>query len=64
MLAKLEVGEVHDSRRGRVCGHRGGVVGVAAEGLVAQHRTTGVDSARDMLPMQERRPVDGNQVDV
>ena len=44
--------------------HLGGVVGVATERLVAQHRVTGGDRLTHMVEMQERRGMDRDQVDV
>ena len=64
VMAELEVHSVHDLARVRELEHLGCLVGVHAERLVAQHVMTGADRRPDVLGVQERRRMDGHEVEV
>ena len=64
LVTELEVDQVHHPGLVGLRGHGLGVVQRAAEGLVAQHRPSGLQGHGHMVAVEERRRVDRDEIDL
>ena len=64
VMTELEVHSVHDLARVGELEHLGCLIGVHSEWLVAQDVMSGADGSPDVLGVQERRRMDGHEVEV